>query len=306
MKGVFMAFQIIAIQAPHYQHYVKYNNYHEEFEKVAQAHNIQFMYKWVAEDGNTWLGFLYGGLFHVFEIPCQIPTIEEYDQAREEGFTSCSYEQWKKLKELGYKNAKDLDEERGGYGIDQWIEIKSQGYESADEFDEEKGTEISDGIAEIELTLTTELFQFQTAIIDGNNISYGDYEDSPKLRNILSVYEKLEELGVKPYVVVSAALRHHIDDPVGLVELLKKDDVAEAPADRSDDFFVIQLALKKEAFIVSNDRFNDWKLANPALAAEIENRRVALTFIEDDPQFDHKLYTLIKRPAKYRGLKGSG
>jgi len=301
-----MGFQIIEIQAPNYQHYIKYSNFHDEFEKVAKTHKIRFIYKWMAENGNTWLGFLFGGLFHVFEIPCQIPSIEEYERAQREGFMGCGYEQWKKLKELGYRNLVEVDEDRGEYGIDQWIEIKTQGYENAGEFDEEKGTTISEGIAEIELTLTSDMFQFQTAIIDGNNISYGDYEDSPKLRNILSVYEKLEELGVKPYVVVSAALRHHIDDPVGLVEILKKDDVAEAPADRSDDFFVIQLALKKEAFIVSNDRFSDWKKANPTFAREIENRRVALTFIEDDPQFDHKLYTLIKRPLKYRGLKGNG
>ena len=300
-----MTFQMIDIQAPRYQNFIKYKQYRDEFEKVARAQKVEFFYKWVAEGGNTWLGFLHGGLFHVFEIPCQIPTIKEYDQAREEGFTDCSYEQWKKLKELGYKNAKDLDEEKGKYGIDQWLEIKSQGYESAAEFDEEKGTEIHDD-DETQITIDINTYRFQVAIIDGNNISYGDYEDSPKLRNILSVYEKLTELGVKPYVVVSAALRHHIDDPVGLVELLKKDDVAEAPADRSDDFFVIQLALKKEAFIVSNDRFSDWKKANPELSEEIEKRRVALTFIEDDPQFDHKLYTLIKRPAKYRRMRRSG
>ena len=30
----------------------------------------------------------------------------------------------------------------------------------------------------------------------------------------ISTYEQLRELGVKPYVVVSAALRHKIDQPV--------------------------------------------------------------------------------------------
>ena len=141
-------------------------------------------------------------------------------------------------------------------------------------------------------------FQFNTAIVDGNNVSYIDYEEIPKLSNIVNVYKKIKELGIKPYVVVSAALRHRIDDPDGLVEFMKQEDVAEAPAARSDDFFVIQLALRRDAFIISNDRFNDWKRANPELADDIDMRRVALTFIEDDPQFDHKLFTRIKNPKK--------
>jgi hypothetical protein len=295
-----MSFRIIEVETPHYQNFIKYNEYEEEFRKVAEAHQIQFVYKWKAENGNRWLGFLHGGLFHVFEIPCQIPSIEEYLEARSEGFTTCSYEHWQKLKELGYQDLRAVDSERGNYGIGQWIEIKSQGYNSAEEFDSVETTGIN-ARSETQLQIDVNNFKFKIAIVDGNNISYGDYEESPKLRMILCVYEKLEALGVKPYVVVSAALRHHIDDPVGLVEFLKKDDVAEAPADRSDDFFVIQLALQKEAFIVSNDQFKDWKKANPELSEEIEKRRVALTFIEEDPQFDHKLYTLIKRPNKYRG-----
>ncbi len=290
-----MASHIIDTPPPSYEHYIKYNNFHDEFRKVAKTHKIKFIYRWQEAEGNTWLGFLYGGLFHVYGIPKGFPTVVEHDQAQREGFLSCSHNQWKQLKGLGYRNGAIVDLDRGDYGVDQWIDIKAQGYHSAASFDRMKGTVINeDNVCEPDDTD----YPFHTAIIDGNNISWGDYEEEPKLKNIYCVYEQLRELGVKPYVVVSAALRHHIDDPVGLVEFLKQDDVCEAPADRSDDFFVIQLALRREAFIVSNDRFSDWKRANPDLAGELENRRVALTFIEDDPQFDHKLYTLIKRPRK--------
>ena len=294
-----MVLQFIETQPPHYQDHIRYNNYHEEFLKAAKSYGVKIIHKWVDADDNSWHGFLYGGLFHLFKIPCKFPDVDDYLAARKEGFTSCNHRQWERLKELGYENEEAVDTERGEYSIDQWIVIKSQGYSNSEEFDELTASEVS-RMEEARIKIDISNFTFHTAIIDGNNISYGDYEDTPKLRNIICVYEKLEELGVKPYVVVSAALRHKIDDPLGLVEFLKKDDVAEAPADRPDDFFVIQLAMRREAFIVSNDRFNDWKKANPELAKEIETRRVALTFIEDEPQFDHKLYTLIKKPARHR------
>ncbi len=291
-----MSIQIIDIPKPEYRSYITYNNYFEEYRKSAKTYKIRIIYRWISENGNYWLGFLHGGLFHVFEIPKGYHTYEECFQAISEGFPCSSCSQWKILKEMGYRNEKQVNRDRGSYGLDQWITIKSNGYDSCDDFDNEKVTAIT--AHNEDYLISNNHLAFDVAVVDGNNISYVDYVDVPKLRNIVAVYEKLMELGVTPYVVVSAALRHRVDDPVGLVEFMKQDDVAEAPAERSDDFFVIQLALERKAFIVSNDRFNDWKKANPDLAQEIENRRVALTFIDDDPQFDYKLYKMIRRPIQ--------
>jgi len=97
-------------------------------------------------------------------------------------------------------------------------------------------------------------------------------------------------------VVVSSALKHKIDDKEGLLNYLKNDDFIEGPAGRSDDYFIIQLALEKDAFIISNDQFKDWREVNPDLAEQIEERRVAFTFVDGKPSFDHKLGKLIKRP----------
>ena len=296
----------IKIPQPQYDHHITYNHFEDEFQRVARNNRIKVVYTWLMDSGNTWLGFLHGGLFHVFEIPNRFTDMKECIQAVNEGFPNCTCEQWRKLKELGYRNEEEADRDRGSYTMDRWIEIRSQGYRTSQEFDREKGTGISreapqgsDRSEPPPDELDVETYQFQTAIIDGNNIAWGDYEDYPKFKFLTSVYNQLRELGVKPYVVVSAALRHRIDQPIELVEILKQDDVAEAPANRPDDFFIIQLAIKREAFIVSNDRFKDWKKANPELSDTIEDRRVALTFIEDEPQFDHKLYKLIKRPKKY-------
>ena len=292
-----MPMKIIQITQPAYTNYIQYNNYHDEFIQVVKNFKVKVMYQWLHEDGNTRLGFLYSGLFHVFDIPDQFTSMELRDRAIKEGFPTCTFDQWTKLKELGYTNEDQMHQDRGDYGVDQWIEIKTRGYGSCEEFDQEKGTGIVEDIQPVKLDVDT--FQFNIAVIDGTNIAWGDYEDYPKYKFLQSTYKKLIDLGVKPYIVVSAALRHKIDQPIELVEFLKQDDVCEAPAQRADDFFVIQLAFAKDAFIVSNDRFKDWKKANPDLADEIENRRVALTFTDDDPHFDHKLYKLIKRPAKF-------
>ncbi len=267
----------------------------KQFEEAVRRCTPTVIYRW-KKDGSINLGFVNEGFVNAFEIPGGFPGLTEYFQAKKEGFSGCTFQQWGRLKELGYRNMAEVDRDRGGYDIDQWLEIRSLGFSSSEDFDRENGTPItSEKKGDKDAG-----FMFSTAIIDGNNISYGDYEDTPRLENILCVYRKLKALGVKPYVVVSAALRHKIDDPAGLVEFLKQDDVAEAPAQRYDDFFVIQLAFEREAFIVSNDRFVDWKRANPDMADEIERRRVALTFIEDEPQFDQKLYTLIHVPERER------
>lgn len=308
--------QYIDIPPPEYEHFIQYNHYQNEFEKVAKNNKIKVVYRWreKKEEGvekgngirNTWMGFLHGGLFHLYEIPNQFTDIKDCLQAIAEGFPACTCDQWQKLKDFGYSSQKQVDDECGDYGYDQWIEIRSQGYNTREEFDSDTGTGIREDEPEPNdptggnpARLDIETFQFSSAIIDGNNIAWGDYEDYPQFRFLISTYNRLKELGVKPYVVVSAALRHRIDRPIDLVDFLMRDDVAEAPADRPDDFFVIQLAFRRDAFIVSNDRFKDWKRANPELADEIDNRRVALTFIEDDPQFDHKLYKLIKHPKKF-------
>lgn len=141
-------------------------------------------------------------------------------------------------------------------------------------------------------------FAYEHAVIDGNNVAYGDNDIGPKLGNISAMYNILQETGLKPYVVISAALRHHIDDSETLGNFLSRNDWIEAPAGRSDDFFFIQIALQKDAFIVTKDRMRNWIDANPNLAQEIEDRRVGFTFVDGKPILDHKISKLIKQPIE--------
>jgi len=141
-------------------------------------------------------------------------------------------------------------------------------------------------------------FAFKTAVVDGNNVAYHLGKENLNLDFLINTKKKLEGLGLKVYPFVSAALRHYIDDKEKLQNLINSGEVIETPAERYDDFFIIQTALEKKAFIVSNDRFKDWKERNPDKADAIDERRVGYTFVDSDPQFDHKLSTLIKKPLK--------
>ena len=54
--------------------------------------------------------------------------------------------------------------------------------------------------------------QPRIAIIDGSNVAHSTEGDSARLENILLVREKLLDEGLKPLVLVDAALRHQIDN----------------------------------------------------------------------------------------------
>ena len=139
--------QYIDIPPPEYEHFIRYSHYRNEFEKVAKNNRIKVIYRWHQqktglgkENGNTWMGFLHGGLFHLYEIPNRFTDIRECLQAIAEGFPDCTCQQWLKLKDLGYTSQERVDAECGDYGYDQWIEIRSEGYETREEFDQDTGT----------------------------------------------------------------------------------------------------------------------------------------------------------------------
>lgn len=138
---------------------------------------------------------------------------------------------------------------------------------------------------------------YQSVVMDGSNVAHEGNDDNPKLANILTAKQELERRGLEVIVIVSASLRHKIDNFAELEERIKRNEIKQTPAGRDNDVFIIQEAIEKDAFILSNDRFNDWKEANPDKEEEIEQRTVMFTFTNEKTiLFDAKLSTLIKAP----------
>ncbi len=93
-------------------------------------------------------------------------------------------------------------------------------------------------------------------VVDGNNVAHHLSSNGvPRVANLLLAQSSLLKAGLKPIVVVSAALKHKIDNPEALQEMIAKREVIEAPRGTDDDLTVIKLAQRNNADIVSNDRF---------------------------------------------------
>ncbi len=96
----------------------------------------------------------------------------------------------------------------------------------------------------------------KAVVVDGNNVAHHLSPNGvPRVSNLVLAQSSLLKAGLKPIVVVSAALKHKIDDPEVLQEMIAGREVIEAPRGTDDDLTVIKLAQSSNADIVSNDRF---------------------------------------------------
>lgn len=141
---------------------------------------------------------------------------------------------------------------------------------------------------------------YKYVVMDGSNVAHEGSDDNPKLVNILNAKEKLESMGLEVITIVSASLRHKIDNPTELEKRIKRKEIIQTPAGKDNDIFIIQEAFEKDAFILSNDRFKDWKEANPNKAEEIEQRTVTFSITDEKTiLFDDKL-SILRAPSQQK------
>ena len=141
---------------------------------------------------------------------------------------------------------------------------------------------------------------YKYVVMDGSNVDHEGSDDNPKLVNILNAKEKLESMGLEVITIVSASLRHKIDNPTELEKRIKRKEIIQTPAGKDNDIFIIQEAFEKDAFILSNDRFKDWKEANPNKAEEIEQRTVTFSITDEKTiLFDDKL-SILRAPSQQK------
>jgi len=96
-------------------------------------------------------------------------------------------------------------------------------------------------------------------LVDGSNTAF-DGDGCPKLFRIRAVLAELDRLGLRSVTIVDASLRHRIDEPHALEEMIRSRLILQAPAGRQADDFLLQLGRKRQAdgdrvFILTNDRF---------------------------------------------------
>ena len=126
--------------------------------------------------------------------------------------------------------------------------------------------------------------QPRIAIIDGSNVAHATEGDSARLENILLVREKLLEEGLKPLVVVDAALRHQIDNSRDFERLVEAGDISQAPAGTDADYFILSFARELDALVVSNDRFRDRQKAFP----EARENRIRFMIVNGEVDLERR------------------
>jgi len=112
-------------------------------------------------------------------------------------------------------------------------------------------------------------------IVDGTNVAhYLSATARPRARNILLARQSLLSTGHSPVIVVSAALKHRIDNPELLMDMIAAGYVIEAKPGQNDDLVIIRMAQRTGADIITNDRFLDWLNRFPWLGGRLKRYRM--------------------------------
>ncbi|MDO5823076.1 Zc3h12a-like ribonuclease [Methanobrevibacter sp.] len=103
-------------------------------------------------------------------------------------------------------------------------------------------------------------------VVDASNVAYyiKNENGQPQMSNILAAVKALEEGEDEFVIIADASLRHDIDDKDKFLKLLENENVEEVPAGNDADHFILGIAVREKAKILSNDKFRDY-------AAEFKN-----------------------------------
>lgn len=148
-------------------------------------------------------------------------------------------------------------------------------------------------------------------VIDGSNVAWGHGSkkmgDKPSAENIRLVAESLKDKGFREIIaIVGASLRHSIEDIETFNELKKEGILLEAPAETDADSFIIKYTKRKNAFVVSNDAFRDWKEKDSWINENIDDLRIRFLIRGEDVIFYEELDKIMNRKKRKGRSKTDG
>ncbi|KKN42878.1 hypothetical protein LCGC14_0708750, partial [marine sediment metagenome] len=142
-------------------------------------------------------------------------------------------------------------------------------------------------------------------ILDGSNIARNNRNTkNASIRDVIRCKEKLKKLGVPEnhiFIVFGAGLRHYIPerDKPTYKSLLKDRTVNQAPAGRDDDWFIIQYAIDHDSYIITNDRYLDYRKKSHSHETFIKTHSIRYSVIGNDiifeDGFNNKLKAIISQ-----------
>jgi len=132
-------------------------------------------------------------------------------------------------------------------------------------------------------------------VVDASNVAHHVKNENgqPKMSNILAAVKALEESEDEFVIIADASLRHDIDDKEKFLKLLESENVEEVPAGNDADHFILDIATREKAKILSNDKFRDY-------AAEFRNiSSMRIPFIIDNGRLT---FGKPKKPKKDKNI----
>ena len=128
-------------------------------------------------------------------------------------------------------------------------------------------------------------------VVDGANAAYAEKTDDgkPKVSNLVALYDRLDEEGYMPMIIVDPSLVYEVDDPEQMEGLLDKQKLRQAPAETDADYFVLRTAEDYDAQIVTNDQYEDYQDQ-----FDVEKRRIPFMIVGGEVEL---YWPKVNRPA---------
>ena len=142
-------------------------------------------------------------------------------------------------------------------------------------------------------------------ILDGSNIARNNRNTkNASIRDVVKCKKKLQKMGIPEkniLIIFGAGLRHYIPtrDKELYESLLRERTNSQAPAGRDDDWFIIQYAYNHNSYIITNDRYLEYREKSLNYKHFIDFHSIRYSVIGNDIIFEEgfkdKLKTIIAK-----------
>ena len=144
--------------------------------------------------------------------------------------------------------------------------------------------------------IDTKFSEFKGVIVDGANIltTTDENENSivviSRLKKLIKIVDSLgwqTLIGLKERSYYWMIKYSNLDeDEVNLLKAMVKSGSIDIISDEEDDYHLINVAINGPYYLLSHDKYRDWKKSNPSIKDKIERCHVKVNWLGDEPSFN--------------------